>query len=82
MGEQGPEIFTPSGAGDIMSNGDTRRALAGPEVVVPAPQVNVSVVNVTDPNDVAAALSTAGGEKAILNVLRKNRRQVRSAIST
>ena len=82
VGEQGPEIFTPAGAGRVLSNADSMRALGGgPEVVVPAPQVNVSVVNVTDPNEISAALDSPEGEKVVLNIMRKNRRQVRSAIS-
>ena len=65
-----------------MSNANSRRALAGPEVVVPAPMVNVSVVNVTDPGEIQSAMSSPEGEKIVLNIMRKNRRQVRSAIST
>jgi len=82
VGEQGPEIFTPKGAGDILSNSDSKRALAGPEINIPAPQVNVSVVNVTDPGEIQSAMSSPEGEKIVLNIMRKNRRQVRSAIST
>lgn len=72
----------PKGFGDIMSNGDTRSALTqAPPVVVSPPQVNVSVVNVTDPNEVTAALDTAQGQQAILNVVRRNRNQMRAALA-
>ncbi len=83
VGEQGPELFVPKGFGDIVSNQDSRGALtAAPPVVVSAPPVNVSVVNVTDPSEVTSALDTAEGTQAILNIIRKNRRTVRSAVAT
>lgn len=64
VGERGPELFTPSVPGTITP-------AAAPQA---PPQVNVSVVNVTDPNDVTSALATPDGEKAILNVIRRNPR--------
>lgn len=83
VGEEGPELFVPKGFGDVMSNRDSGRALGGGgEVVVPAPQVNVSVVNVTDPKEITAAMSSPEGEKVVLNLIRQNRRTVRSAIAT
>lgn len=81
VGEEGPELFTPGQTGAIVPNDQTIGALAeatsnqGQTVVVQQPPtpMNVTVVNVTDPNEVATALSTPGGEQAILNVLSKNR---------
>ncbi len=72
----------PKGFGDIMSNTDSRGALSSaPSVVVAPPQVNVSVVNVTDPNEVTSALDSPDGQQAILNVVRRNRNQIRSALA-
>jgi phage-related minor tail protein len=64
VGERGPEMFTPSVPGQI----------------TPAPQVNVQVVNVTDPEEVSAALNTPGTQDQIVNVIRRNRQSVRSAL--
>jgi hypothetical protein len=38
-----------------------------------APQVNVRVVNVHDPNEIPAMLETPAGEQAVMNIFRKNR---------
>lgn len=65
VGEQGRELFVPPSQGSIVPAGPTEGALA--------PTVNVSVVNVTDPSEVAAAMSSAQGEEIILNVIQKNR---------
>lgn len=80
VGEEGPEIFTPGQTGSITPTDQTISALSqassaqGQTTVVqaPAPQVNVSVVNVTDPNEALNALDTPDGEQRILNVLQKN----------
>jgi len=71
VGEGGRrELFVPQQNGTIINNTNT-------ESIMAPPQVNLNVVNVTDPNEVASALNTPGGEKAVLNVLRKNRRSLR-----
>jgi hypothetical protein len=54
-------------------------AASAPAVNVAPPQVNVHVVNVTDPNEVMDVLGTPEGERAIINVLHRRRREVRSA---
>lgn len=46
--------------------GDGSQAAAAP------PEVNVKVVNVSDPKDSLAALNTAEGERVIMNTLRRN----------
>lgn len=63
IGERGPELFTPSGAGTITPSAQP----------APPPEVNVNITNVTDPDEVAGALATPDGERAILNVIRRNR---------
>ena len=74
VGERGPEIFRPDGPGSIVPAGQTA-AMAAP---APAPEVKVSVVNLIDPAEVEAALATPAGEKAILNVIRRNPQAIRS----
>lgn len=36
------------------------------------PQVNVSVVNVDDPNSVPKAMSSEAGEEVVLNIIQRN----------
>lgn len=82
VGEKGPEIFQPPGAGNIIPAGQTADIMAGGQpVVVPPPEVNVSVVNVQSEDDIADAMGSRSGEQAILNVIRRNRRTVRSDLA-
>lgn len=73
VGEEGPELFSPASRGTITPAGPTAAAMAP----VAPPVVNVQVVNVTDPNEVTAALATPEGQEAILNVIRRNPRAMR-----
>lgn len=66
VGERGPELFVPRVGGNVVP---TSR-------IETAPTVNVSVINVSDPNEVQAQLATRGGEEAVLNVITKNPRRV------
>jgi lambda family phage tail tape measure protein len=85
VGENGPELFTPGQTGSITPNDQTIGALSkasagmgGTTVVqAPAPAVNLSVVNVTDPKEALTALNTPEGEQMILNVLQKNPEMVK-----
>lgn len=86
VGEEGPERFHPDSSGTIIPADATASMLnqpaSAPTVVqAPAPEVRVSVVNVTDPKEALGALSTPDGEKAILNVLQKNRRGARQILA-
>ena len=63
VGEKGPELFVPPSSGSIKN----ASATAGM-----APRVNVSVVNVDDPNSVPNAMATDEGEEVILNVISRN----------
>jgi phage-related minor tail protein len=76
VGERGPEMFTPSVPGQITPAPQTA-AMMAPQA---PPQVNVQVVNVTDPEEVSAALNTPGTQDQIVNVIRRNRQSVRSAL--
>lgn len=71
VGEQGPELFVPPSNGMIKPNSQTPQG---------GGQAAVTVINVSDPNEVPAALETQAGEQAVLNVLSKNRRQVNQLI--
>lgn len=72
VGERGPELFVPPSSGNIVPNG---------QLIQEPPQVNVNITNVTDPNEVTSALATPEGERAILNVIRRNRRAVQEVTS-
>ena len=63
VGERGPELFVPPGAGSIVPN----------DRVGGRGDVKVNIVNVRDPRETAAALASPEGEKAIMNVINKNR---------
>lgn len=62
MGEAGPEAIMPLRRGSSGRLG----------VEAPTPVVNQKIINVLDPSIVGDYLATTGGERAVLNVLRKN----------
>lgn len=70
VGENGPEIFQPSVGGTIVPNGAT----------MAAPQVNVSVVNVTDPDEVGSALNDPRNQEIIVNIIGRNRQAVNRSL--
>ena len=84
IGEEGPEIFVPQTAGRVLSVEQSQAGLRGggasPNVSVAAPEVNVSVVNVTDPADVTDAMGSTEGERTIVNVIRRRRREINNAL--
>ncbi|MCK5131696.1 MAG: phage tail tape measure protein [Candidatus Sabulitectum sp.] len=77
VGEKGPELFTPSQQGNITPARETAQGMAATQE---PPQVNVQVVNVTDPSEVTSALGTKDGEEAILNVIRRNKRSIQGLL--
>lgn len=74
VGERGPEIWTPpgTGMGHIVPNSQIG---AGP-----AP-VNVSIINVRDANEVPNAIVSGPGERAVLNVINKNRSAIARSLN-
>ena len=50
-------------------------------VVVPAPEVNLKVVNVTDKSEMIDLISSSPGERAILNVMEKNSNKISKMLS-
>ncbi len=71
VGERGPEIFQPNQSGTIIPNGASPAA---------APQTNITVVNVTDPKMVSAALNDPDSQQVIVNVIGKNRAAINRAL--
>jgi len=67
VGERGPELFTPAMPGMITPTQAPQQP----------PQVNVSVVNITDPDEITSVMGTPEGERVILNTIRRNRRAIR-----
>lgn len=68
VGERGPELFVPQRSGNIIPANQVAQA---------APEVNVSVVNVSDPDEIPTAMNSPKGEEVILNVLQRNSRTVK-----
>jgi hypothetical protein len=72
MGEAGPEAILPLRRGPggrlgVEMNGD------GAAPAAPAAQMSTRIINVLDPSVVGDYLATPSGERAILNVIRRNR---------
>lgn len=65
-----PEIFIPDSTGTFIPNAD--KMMGGS---------NVRILNVIDPSMVQDYLSTPAGEKAIVNVLRRNSGSLRSVLA-
>jgi tape measure domain-containing protein len=85
VGEEGPEIFTPKGSGNITPAGETAAIMQNAaSASQQAPTVNVApaavtVVNVSDPSEIPRGIESPQGEQAILNVIRRNPRKIRSS---
>ena len=71
VGEEGPELFRPRTTGTIVPN---------PGAPAPAPQVNLSVVNVDDPKAVPSAINKGISDEAIVNVLARNRDRIKQVL--
>lgn len=68
VGERGPELFVPPTSGSIVPNGGGQ------------PEMNISIVNVTDPSEVESILNSQRGEELILNAISRNPDQVNSSL--
>lgn len=83
VGENGPEFFQPEGAGEIIPAGETAArmtaAAAAPPVVNVAPPA-VTILNVSDPNEIPSGIESPDGQRAIMNVVRRQRREIKSTI--
>ena len=78
VNERGQEAFVPREAGQVISNRELRQGAgqASPNVNVP-----VQITNITDPSAIPAAMESAQGAKAILNVIQQNPDSIRRALS-
>jgi lambda family phage tail tape measure protein len=79
MGEAGPEAVMPLGRD---SQGKLGVHLASPPPqpqtqVIPAPQMNVRVVNAFDVSTIGDYIGSTAGEKIIMNVVKKNPSMIR-----
>lgn len=66
-----PELFVPDQAGTIIPFSKLGQG---------GGSTSVTVVNVTDPNEVLGALNTSDGERVIMNVIRRNRSVLRREV--
>lgn len=79
VGEEGPELFTPSTGGNVTPAGETAAIMQGgqqaaPIVNVAAPAISIN--NFSDPSEIPAGIESPEGEQSIMNVLRRRRREV------
>jgi len=70
MGEAGPEAILPLRRG---RDGRLGVEMNGAGAAQPAQDMSTRIINVLDPSVVGDYLATASGERAILNVIRRNR---------
>lgn len=86
VGERGPELVQFGRSGSVTSNDRVVEAMAqaaargGGQTVVPAPAVNVAVVNVSDPDAALDAMDTPAGARVILNQMSRNPQAARRAV--
>ena len=76
VGEEGPELFVPPGAGNIKTAAETA-GVAAP--AAPAP-VNVTVLNTSDPADTISAMGSAQGTQLIMNAISQNPTAIKNAL--
>jgi len=80
VGERGPELVRFGQTGTVIPAPQTAQMLKQEPMVVPAPKVDVSIVNVSDPDEVPSAIGSGRADRAVLNVLGRNRQQVRKTL--
>ena len=78
MGEAGPEAILPLRRGrggrlGVEMNGQMNGQMNGDGAASAAPAMSTRIINVLDPSIVGDYLATPSGERAILNVIRRNR---------
>lgn len=72
VGEVGPEIV--QGPANVTSRKDTEALLSGSQQQ--KPEVNIKNINVIDPSLIQQYLATDDGEQMIMNVIRRNQREL------
>ena len=81
VGEEGPEIITPKGSGEVIPAGETAARMGkggSPTVNVAAPNVSVPITNVVQ-GDITSDLDSPEGEEGVLNIIRRNPDTVRQS---
>jgi len=78
VGEEGPELFVPPGAGNIKTAAETAGMVGG--AAVQSPPVNVTVVNTSDPSDTISAMGSAQGTQLILNAIQSNPTVIKNSL--
>lgn len=68
VGEAGPEPFIPDRAGTVLPTESL------------TPQVNVNVINTTDPDEVQAAIDSGNADQSIVNAIQRNPRLIRNVL--
>lgn len=86
VGERGPEIFTPPGAGRIVPAGETAAIMqqqrsAAPQVNVTSPTPQVNVMLLSDPDEIPQGIESEEGAQAVLTVLSRKKRQAKGILS-
>lgn len=79
VGERGPELFTPPGAGSIATATATANGANAAVAPAPAP-VNVTVLNTSDPADTISAMGSSQGTQLIMNAISQNPSAVKNAL--
>lgn len=67
VGEKRPEVFVPQRSGNILPRVPEGQGSEAPPI---------QIINITDPDEVGKALEDPGNERKIVNVIRRNRRQL------
>ena len=75
VGEEGPELVVPNQSGTVIPNG-----ALGAQAPQAPPEVNVSVINVTDPNELPSAVDSGEHDQTFINLIARNGEQIRQAI--
>jgi len=76
VGERGPEMFIPPSNGRVVPNAQSSDILGGGG----KQQQSIRIVNVVDPAMVNDYMTTPAGERAVLNVLNRNRSALRGVL--
>jgi len=73
-GEKGPELFSPSVPGQIVPNSQVKKAV-GPGGGDGGGEGNVTIINVSSREEALAAIGSSEGERLIVNVMAKTKRE-------
>jgi len=75
-GEKGPELFSPSVPGQIVPNSQIKKAIGPGEGGEGGGEGNVTIINVSSREEALAAIGSSEGERLIVNVMGKTKREM------